>query len=147
MEPNQQAPHFVGNGRQGRGVGTVPGTCDAATQVKSGLLCYEKPKAGYTMVAGVAWQQCPADFKDTGDTFVEARFLRPCEYANTWADWNKDKCEAQAKSQGKEGCDKSGAFWYHKCKKNFHAVGCCVCSPDCPAGTKDIGVSCTKTAM
>src|SRR5208337_4277587 len=33
---------------------------------------------------------------------------------------------------------------YPKCKANFHAVGCCVCSPDCPSDMTDIGVSCAK---
>src|SRR4051812_959245 len=37
-------------------------------------------------------------------------------------------------------------MWYPKCKENFHHFGCCVCSPDCPAGKgmTDIGVSCQK---
>lgn len=33
---------------------------------------------------------------------------------------------------------------YPKCASGFHNVSCCVCSPDCPANTNDIGVSCTK---
>ncbi len=35
-------------------------------------------------------------------------------------------------------------MFYPKCKPGFHPVGCCVCSPDCPTGMSDIGVSCQK---
>ena len=41
-------------------------------------------------------------------------------------------------------CEKWGLLWYPKCKPNFHNVACCVCSPDCPAGMTDIGISCAK---
>lgn len=41
-------------------------------------------------------------------------------------------------------CEKNGLLWYPTCKENFHNVGCCVCSPDCPSGMNDIGVSCHK---
>jgi len=35
-------------------------------------------------------------------------------------------------------------LYYPKCKDGFHAVGCCVCSPNCVNGMTDIGVSCQK---
>ena len=35
-------------------------------------------------------------------------------------------------------------MWYPKCKEGFHAVGCCICSPNCQNGMTDAGVSCTK---
>lgn len=41
-------------------------------------------------------------------------------------------------------CPQNGALYYPKCKQNFHNVGCCICSPDCPSGWTDIGVSCKK---
>jgi len=44
--------------------GTVPNTCGAG-QVQSGALCYDAvPNA--TIVAGVAWSNCPAGTTDTG---------------------------------------------------------------------------------
>lgn len=45
-----------------------------------------------------------------------------------------------------EGYELNGLLCYPKCKDGFHAVGCCVCSPDCPTGDGwvDIGVSCQK---
>ena len=48
----------------GRGVGTIPGC--AKGQVKSGALCYEDPGPGWRVIAGVAWQDCPAGYKDIG---------------------------------------------------------------------------------
>lgn len=40
--------------------------------------------------------------------------------------------------------DKNGGLCYPKCSPGYYAVGCCVCSPSCPANTVDIGVSCQK---
>ena len=42
-------------------------------------------------------------------------------------------CEAD---YGAGNCEESGLVVYPKCKPGFHAVGCCICSPDCPAGMK-----------
>ena len=33
---------------------------------------------------------------------------------------------------------------YPKCRSGFKAFGCCVCTPQCPSGMTDIGVSCAK---
>jgi len=35
-------------------------------------------------------------------------------------------------------------MYYPKCKAGFHNVGCCVCSPNCPSGWTDVGISCKK---
>jgi hypothetical protein len=48
----------------GRGVGGIPG-CPKG-QVKSGLLCYDDPGPGWTVVAGIASKDCPAGSKDGG---------------------------------------------------------------------------------
>jgi hypothetical protein len=53
----------------------------------------------------------------------------------------RSRCE---RDHGSGNCEKDGAVYYPKCKANFHKVGCCICSPDCPSGMPDIGVSCTK---
>jgi hypothetical protein len=42
------------------------------------------------------------------------------------------------------GYRNDGALWYPKCKAGFVAAGCCICSPACPSGMTDIGVSCQK---
>jgi len=48
--------------------------------------------------------------------------------------------------QEKEGrsCEKNGLLWYPTCREGYHAVGCCVCSPDCPSGFSDTGATCNK---
>jgi hypothetical protein len=35
-------------------------------------------------------------------------------------------------------------MFYPKCRAGFEAFGCCVCSPKCPDGMTNIGVSCAK---
>jgi hypothetical protein len=54
------------------------------------------------------------------------------------------RCE---NDHGRGNCEKDGAIVYPKCRANFHNVGCCVCSPNCPNGMNDIGVSCAKTSQ
>lgn len=51
------------------------------------------------------------------------------------------RCE---KDNGVGNCEENGLIWYPKCKYGYHPVGCCICSPNCPSGWDDIGVSCTK---
>lgn len=104
---------------------------------RNGLLCYPTCKPGFAGNGPVCWQSCPAGFKDTG-----ADCLKPSSYARGagYVIWQKGNCE----HDNPQGCEQSGALWYPKCKAGFHAVGCCVCSPDCPADMTDIGVSCAK---
>ena len=35
-------------------------------------------------------------------------------------------------------------MWYPRCQNNFYNVACCICSPKCPSGMTDIGISCSK---
>lgn len=44
----------------------------------------------------------------------------------------------------KEGDEMNGSMCYPKCRTGFHPVGCCVCSPDCPAGWTDDGAFCRR---
>jgi hypothetical protein len=44
----------------------------------------------------------------------------------------------------KTKCEKEAVLWYEKCPKNYHKVGCCTCSPDCPKKMDDVGISCHK---
>ena len=120
----------------GRGVGEVITSCHDGWE-KDGALCYPPCKDGYNGVGPVCWKTCPSGFTDTG-----AHCLKPSAYGrgSGYALWNKDKCERE----NHQGCEKWGALYYPKCRENFHYFGCCVCSPDCPSGTIDIGVSCQK---
>lgn len=128
----------------GRGVGAVPQECNWESQGKSGLLCYPKCKAGYTNVAGVCWASCPAGYRDDGAFCRKAEYGRG-ESSNTWALWNKDKCDAANKAVG--GCEQWGAFVYAKCKPGYTNFGCCICRPipiNCPPGWQSFLNSCAK---
>ena len=117
----------------GRGVGKVITACREG-QEKNGALC----KEGFYGVGPVCWQYCPSGFRDDG-----AFCYKPEAYGRGvgYAIWNEDKCKRE---NAELGCEKWGAVWYPKCKANFHNVACCICSPDCPSGMTDIGISCAK---
>ncbi len=121
----------------GNGAGE-PYTCRDGFD-RNGLLCYPKCKDGFAGNGPVCWQVCPADFRDDG-----AYCGKPGSYGRGagYVIWQGDQCN----KDNPQGCEQSGALWYPKCKPNFHAAGCCVCSPDCPQGMNDIGVSCQKSS-
>jgi len=120
-----------------RGIGKAIHACREGEE-QSGLLCYPKCNPGYYGVGPVCWQDCPQSFRDDG-----AFCYKPSSYGRGvgYALWNEDKCNRENNNLG---CEKWGLIWYPKCKANFHNVACCVCSPDCPEGMTDIGISCAK---
>src|SRR5579871_745151 len=127
----------------GRGIGTIPGSCTEDKKgnklEKQGLLCYPQCKAGYTGLLFVCWQDCPEGFTNHG------AFCRKPEShsrGSGYAVWNKDKCENE---NGAE-CDRCLLQYYPKCEQGFHSSRwhCDRCSPDCPEGMTDIGISCLK---
>ena len=92
---------------------------------------------------------CPTDFHDDGDYCGKpASYGRGGGYPWQGSDGvsnPNDSMLARCKANGNpQGCEMDGAIAYPKCKAGFHKVGCCVCSPDCPSGWEDIGVSCHK---
>ena len=132
----------------GRGVGAVPTDC-SADQDKDAGLCYSSCRSGYQGAGPVCWSDCPSDFRDDGAFCAKpAAYGRGGGYPWQFGDPLNDsgmitRCE---RANGNGNCEKNGAIYYPKCKANFHAVGCCLCSPDCPAGTTEIGVSCAKAS-
>lgn len=145
LPPSLRAGDVCWRDSYGRGVGTIPGTCELY-QEKSGLLCYPKCKKGYTGVAFVCWQDCPPGFKDHGAFCAKpGPYGRGAGFPWKFGDKAFSLKGAKKRCEKRHGsCEKNGAIYYPKCKKGFHPVGCCVCSPDCPPGMKDIGVSCAK---
>lgn len=116
----------------GRGVGTIPDQCPG--EEKDGLLCYPWCQDGYNGVGPVCWQNCPSGFRDDG-----AFCFKPDAYGRGAGYTSQGSCES------KHGpCEKWGLLWYPKCREGFYAFGCCICSPQCPAGMTDIGISCAK---
>jgi hypothetical protein len=155
----------------GRGVGKPIHTCKSDEE-KDGLLCY--PKCGNidgvstTGVGPVCWQNCPPEFTDNG-----AFCLKPEPYGRgvgripdvscppgfnnrgigmaSWCDngptWPWDLRTRDSNKTCRSDEELNGGLCYPKCRAGYHAVGCCICSPDCPAGFgADIGISCTKKA-
>ncbi len=49
----------------GRGVGTIPTTCDGGKEYDAGL-CYTRCNSGYGAAGPVCWQYCPSGYTDTG---------------------------------------------------------------------------------
>ena len=90
---------------------------------------YPKCKDGYKSIGLLCWENCRPGYHDDGLT-CRADGL-------TMA---KAKCERE----NPQGCEQYGLMYYPKCRAGFHAVECCVCSPNCPPGMTDIGVSCQK---
>jgi hypothetical protein len=105
---------------------------------KSGQLCYPPTQAGYYCVGTICGANCPSGFSDAG-----AFCQKPSPYGrgSGYAIWSQGQCNSDNPSVG---CEQNGAMWYPRCQAGFHAVGCCVCSPDCPSRWGDTGTGCTK---
>jgi hypothetical protein len=132
----------------GRGVGNPLSSNCAAGLDKSGLLCYPKCRDNYKGVGPVCWANCPAGFTDIGAFCQKSKpYGRGAGFPWKFGDKPFSLNGARKRCQNKHGtgnCEKWGAVIYPKCRKGFHNVGCCVCSPDCPAGYKDTGTGCAK---
>ena len=131
----------------GRGVGEPLGCADNE-EMNAGL-CYPKCQVGYKGVGLVCLQEsCPSGFRDDGALCGKPEsYGRGAGYAWQIGDAPFDDGGQFKRCTGEHGagnCEKNGLLVYPKCRANFHAVGCCVCSPDYPGGMTDIGVSCQK---
>lgn len=114
-----------------------------------GLIIYPKCRAGFkSFGCCLCHSICPSGFRDDGAFCAKpAAYGRGAGYPWKFGDkaFNYDgarrRCE---KNHGQGRCEMNGLIYYPKCAENFHNVGCCVCSPNCPSGFNDIGVSCEK---
>jgi hypothetical protein len=128
----------------GRGVGT-PMKCAAGQQYDAGL-CYTPCQDGYKGVGPVCWQSCPPEFRDDGAFCAKPRpYGRGVGYPWKFGDGLNDSgMRGRCERANPQGCEKNGLIYYPKCKPGYHAVGCCICSPNCQLDQTDIGVSCAK---
>lgn len=136
----------------GRGIGRALVTiCDDGEE-KYGALCYRRCLDGYGAVGCCICRHrgCPPEYKDDGvATCIKPKpYGRGAGYPWKFGDGLNSKkmfrrCE---ESHGSGNCEKSGLIVYPKCRYGFHAVGCCICSPNCPDGMHDIGISCGKSS-
>lgn len=142
----------------GRGAGDPLSTCTSEND-KNGALCYPKCREGFSGNGPVCWQNCPSGIRDDGghcfkpDSYgrgggygmaMKCLPTPPGQFRRFCSPDPAARAENCEKDHGKGNCEQWGLMFYPKCKPGFHAVGCCVCSPDCPAGMSDIGVSCQK---
>jgi len=128
----------------GRGVGK-PMHC-AAGQAEDAGLCYTPCQPGYKGVGPVCWQSCAPGFRDDGAFCAKpGPYGRGAGYPWKFGDGlNDNGMRRRCNKANPQGCEKNGLIYYPKCREGFHAVGCCICSPNCPRGQTDIGVSCAK---
>lgn len=113
-----------------------PMVCQAGYEESSPGICSQQCQAGERGIATFCYKNCPTGFRDDGLYCGKPQaYTRGAGYVI----WDKALCE----KQNPQGCEQGGAIWYPKCKANFHGV-VTDCSPDCPAGWEDIGVSCKK---
>jgi hypothetical protein len=128
-----------------RGAGTIPDQCPPGQVMDAGL-CYPQCNAGYRGVGPVCWADCPSGYRDDGAFCAKpAAYGRGGGYPWKFGDgFNLDKAKRRCEGDNPQGCEKNGEIMYPKCRGGFHATGCCICSPDCPPGFSDMGVSCTK---
>jgi hypothetical protein len=105
-------------------------------ETKAKDMCLPKCHHGYTGHASTCRQNCPKDFHDD-----HSFCIKPSAYGRGAGYISQASCNADHS----QGCERDFLFvYYPKCKEGYHAVGCCICSPDCPDGMTDIGVSCVK---
>lgn len=108
--------------------------------------CARQCPSGYELSGGSCLRTCPKTFhNDPLHCGKPASYARGAGYPWKFGDSLDDSSMfKRCQKDHKQGCEKSGLVVYPKCRAGFHPVGCCVCSPDCPDGMTDIGVSCTK---
>ncbi|CAK4752437.1 hypothetical protein LEN26_016281 [Aphanomyces euteiches] len=105
-----------------------------------GPLCIPKCRTGYEPSGFDSCRKIGCSgavgVSDLGDWCTKPpAYSRPA-----YAVWSENKCKTE--QQG--SCDKCALMWFPKCKAGFHDIGCFVCTPDCPAGTKDDVAFCRK---
>jgi hypothetical protein len=128
------------------GVGAVPSEC-TFNQEKQGLLCYEKCKDGYTGFVASCMQSCPTGYTDDG-LFCRkpsTAYGRGVGYPWQFGDPPDNsamlaRCEAGEKTK----CEMCLLVAYPVCKPGYEPAGCNICTPVCPPGMTNLGVSCAK---
>ncbi|QJR16267.1 hypothetical protein [Usitatibacter palustris] len=146
-KPAEPAPQFCWRDSYGRGAGTIPSGCGSG-QNDAGL-CYNNCNAGYTGVGPLCWPHCPPGFSDHGVGCTKpAAYGRGGGYPWHGADGFSDSgMLSRCRAANPAGCEMDGAIAYPVCKPGFRKIGCCICSPSCPAGFTDTGATCVKASV
>jgi len=120
-----------------KGEGKLPSTCPSGMENSVGL-CYPPCRSGFYGVITQCIMNCPDGFRNDGYFCAKPS---PYGRGSGYVIWDEWKCN---RDNPGNGCEKWGLMWYPRCRSGFYAAGCCICSPNCPSGYTDIGVSCAK---
>lgn len=139
----QSLAGFCWKGGYDRGGGTGIDSCPDGFE-KNGLLCYPLCRPGFVGNGPVCWQTCQPGWIDDGafcrfNGKMESKPKPHTEYGRG-VGYGYD--EAKCNRENGQGCEKSGDYWYPKCRAGWHAFGCCICTPDCEPGWVDDGAFC-----
>lgn len=124
-----------------------PMICQPGYNEETAGLCYKPCGTGEKGIATFCYKSCPSGFRDDGLYCGKPEsYGRGAGYPWQIGDkpFDLDAARARCSKDNPQGCEQNGAIIYPKCKPNFHAAGSNICSPDCPQGWEDIGVSCKK---
>ena len=107
----------------GRGVGTIPNTCNGKKR-RQGLLCHDKCKPGYRGVGFICWKKCPSGFHNDGLTCRRPKPLRIV---------NREKYSRGIGTPMVCPPDKEyrAGLCYKKCKEGYKGIAT-VCWASCP---------------
>lgn len=115
-------------------------------QEKFAELCYDRCRPGFVASGPMCHRPCPAGFRDDGLHCAKPEsYGRGAGYPLKAGELNLDGAFSRCRADHPGGCERHDLVVYPKCREGFAPAGCCVCSPKCPAGTRDVGVSCEKT--
>ena len=120
-----------------KGEGKLPSYCPPGQENSVGL-CYPVCRAGYYGTMTMCIPYCPSGYRNDG-----LYCFKPSPYGRGggYVIWDGPKCNRENSSVG---CEQWGAMWYPRCRSGFYNFGCCICTPTCPPGMTDIGISCQK---
>lgn len=121
----------------GRGLGVLGSTC--AANCPSGAEIVERGLIGV-----ICRTTCPSGWlADDSDCIKPAAYGRGAGYCWNLLNppWAWDQCN---KDNPSTGCEWWGSCAYPICQPGFTALGCCLCEPNCPADTTDVGLLCSR---
>jgi len=134
-----QAQDFCWRDSYGRGVGTIPGACNAGDD-HIGPLCYAPCPAGMARESGGVdcLSICPQGMADQGLFCRATEYGRGAGYGWEASDGlsNDGMMERCERDNGAGDCEMCGPIAYPKCKPGYSPAGCNICrpaQPDCAA--------------
>ncbi len=152
IHAKENQPQSCWKNSYGRGVGTIPTTCNGNTEKNAGL-CYTRCNAGYTSFVTMCVPSCPPGFRDDGLYCYKpgpvSRSAFPWKLGDTPFSLNDARARCAKSADGRRyGCvtANSNTIVYSNCPAGYTTAPMItsLCTPKCPANTTDIGISCQK---